>query len=431
MRKPIIQVKDVQKSFKKTANHALLVLDRVNFAIHEGEIVALLGRSGSGKSTLLRIIAGLVAPSAGEVIFREHAVTHPEPGLTMVFQHFALLPWLTVLENVELGLEARGVSRPERRAKALEAIDIVGLDGFESAYPKELSGGMAQRVGLARALVVDPEVLLMDEPFSALDVLTAENLRSDLIDIWRGDKANIKSVLLVTHNIEEAVSLADRILVFGDNPGHVRQEVQVNLPYPRNSEDARFRARVDEIYSLMTTTALERMPAIPKTRTIGMEYRLPKVQISEILGLLEELASYEGRIRVDLPELAENLHFEINELFPICEALEVLRLAQVSAGDIELTAVGRDIVNADIQERKKLFATQLMQHIPFVRFVREVLDTSPTHEEREKFFLERLESHLSEQAAEEVMTVVIDWGRYAELFAYDYNSGILSLENPE
>ncbi len=432
MLQDIIQVKDIKKSFKKQGSQELLVLDRVNFNIRQGEIIALLGRSGSGKSTLLRIIAGLIAPSSGEVVFRDQPIYAPAPGLTMVFQNFALLPWLTVLGNVELGLEAQGVGREERRARALEAIDIVGLDGFESAYPKELSGGMSQRVGLARALVVDPEVLLMDEPFSALDVLTAENLRGDLVNIWTSGKTNIKSVLLVTHNIEEAALLADRILVFGNDPGCVRSELTVDLPHPRDSESPAFRKLIDDIYGLMTTPKVERV-AVPmhKFKEIEIGYRLPSVDISEMLGLMEELASYEGQVKIDLPEVAAELHFEIDELFPITEALEILRFAKVSEGDIELTKAGRELAQADILAGKKIFAKHLLAYVPMARYIREVLDGRPNHEMPESFFLDVLEQHLSEQAAQEVLEVVIEWGRYAELFAYDYNSGLLSLENPE
>ncbi len=428
----IIQIRNVKKSFKKGRCQELLVLDNVNFNIYEGEIIALLGRSGSGKSTLLRIIAGLVAPSRGEVVFHDQAIRSPAPGLTMVFQHFALLPWLTVLENVELGLEAQGVSRHERRVRALEAIDIVGLDGFESAYPKEISGGMSQRVGLARALVVDPEVLLMDEPFSALDVLTAENLRRDLINIWSSGKTNIKSVLIVTHNIEEAAALADRILVFANDPGYVRAELPFNLSHPRDNEDPKFRELIDDIYGLMTTPEVEQV-ALPsdQNKVIDLAYRLPKVDISEIMGLIDQLASYEDQAAVDLPEIAEELHFEIDELFPITEALEILRFANVSEGDIALTAAGRQVANADILESKKVFARSLCAHVPMVKYVRDVLKSRPNHEAPEAFFLKELEQYLTEEVAEEVLATVIDWARYAEIFAYDYNSGLLSFENPK
>lgn len=428
----ILSVKNVKKSFRKKGINELLVLDHVNFDVKEGEIIAILGKSGSGKSTLLRIIAGLVQATEGEVTYRDQAISRPVDGLTMVFQHFALLPWLTVLENVELGLEAKGVSKKERRARALEAIDIVGLDGFESAYPKELSGGMSQRVGFARALVVDPEVLLMDEPFSALDVLTADNLRSDLIDIWRSDKTNIKAVIIVTHNIEEAAMLADRIFVFANNPGFIQEVLPVNLPHPRNDQDLNFRKVVDQIYTIMTTRiGAKKTEKTPAFKGIDVGYRLPQVEISELTGFIETLSSPEyGNKKVDLPELAEELHLEIDDLFPITEALEILHFAQVSKGDIELTAEGRAFADADILARKQIFAKHLMQYVPIVQLIRENLEAERDHEEGEDVFLEVLEKKLSEQASEEVLKIVIDWGRYAEIFAYDYNTGILSLENP-
>ena len=211
---PLIEVIGVQKSFKTGDRQDLLVLDDINFRMHEGEIIAILGKSGSGKSTLLRIIAGLIKPSNGAAYYRGKPVSGPARGIAMVFQSFALLPWLTVLQNVELGLEALGIARDERRERALKAIDTIGLDGFETALPKELSGGMRQRVGFARALVVNPDVLLMDEPFSALDVLTADNLKSDLLDLWQTKKTGLHGIVFVTHNIEEAALLADRIIVF-------------------------------------------------------------------------------------------------------------------------------------------------------------------------------------------------------------------------
>ena len=425
----IIEIKNISKSFKKHGMQSLLVLDRISFNISEGEIIAILGKSGSGKSTLLRTVAGLIKPSSGVVLYHGKPINMPVPGLTMVFQHFALMPWLTVLENVELGLEARGLAREEHRAYAIEAIDIVGLDGFESAYPKELSGGMSQRVGLARALVVDPEVLLMDEPFSALDVLTAENLRGDLINIWHSGKTNIKSVIIVTHNIEEAAFLANRILVFSSDPGTVRSEVKVDLPYPRNHQSHHFRRLVDDIYGLMTKPAVETIPEAIKFKTINVGYRLPQVPISEMMGFLETLVSHEQN-KVDLPELAEELHFEIDELFPIIEALEILRFAHVSGGDIVLTPAGRQLAEADILKCKDIFAQHLMDYVPLARRIRQELDEHSNHEISEEYFLEDLENYLSEQVANEVLTTVIDWGRYAEIFAYDYNSGMLSLENP-
>lgn len=426
---PVISVTNLRKTFNKPRVSELLVLDHMNFDIYPGEVVALLGRSGSGKSTLLRIIAGLIPPTSGQVVFCGKPIHEPIPGLTMVFQNFALMPWLTVLENVELGLEAQGVPREERRTRALAAIDVVGLDGFESAYPKELSGGMAQRAGLARALVVDPEVLLMDEPFSALDVLTAENLRSDLVNIWQSKKTNIKSVIIVTHNIEEAVILADRILVFAHDPGYVRSELAVDVPRPRDPESSEFRQLVDDVYGLMTTS-LVKTKERDRFDTIDHFYRLPKVTISEMMGFLETVAAHSESGRVDLPQLAEACLLEIDDMFPITEMLEMMQLAMVSEGDISLTKTGSDLVKADMLHRKQLFAGHLLAHVPLAQFIRQTLDQREAHVANEEHFLDILKQHLSAKVAEDVLTTVIDWGRYAEIFSYDYNAGVLSLENP-
>jgi NitT/TauT family transport system ATP-binding protein len=428
---PLIQINNLSKSFKKSERQDLLVLNRINLDIRQGEIIALLGKSGSGKSTLLRIIAGLIHPSDGQVLYRGQLVRGPVRGLSMVFQSFALFPWLTVLQNVELGLEAQGISRAECRARALEAIDIIGLDGFESAYPKELSGGMRQRVGFARALVVKPEVLLMDEPFSALDVLTADNLRNDLLDLWQDKKTHIRSILFVTHNIEEAAQLADRILVFSSNPGQIRGEIAVDIPHPRSDEHEKTQAIVDEIYTLMTTTIDQALGLTPRHVPSTIGYRLPKVSIAEITGFLDTLNSPDYQHKVDLPELADDLSLDVDKLFLITEALEILRFASVSKGDIELTEAGRYFSDADILDRKKIFALHLMRYVPLARHIRRVLDERPEHRASEDRFLRELEDHLSEDDAGEVLETVIDWGRHAELFAYDYNSGALSLENPE
>lgn len=428
----LVEVVDIKKSFKKSDNQDLLVLDNVHFTLREGELIALLGKSGSGKSTLLRIIAGLVRPNSGEIRFCHQPVLAPVPGMSMIFQSFALMPWLTVLQNVELGLEAQGVPAAERRARALKAIDIIGLDGFESAFPKELSGGMRQRVGFARALVVDPTVLLMDEPFSALDVLTADNLRSDLLDLWNEGKTKLKGIILVTHNIEEAAALADRILIFGSNPGRVRSQLTVDLDHPRNESEPAFRKLVDDIYTLMTQPE-EGVVAIRGLRfkTIDLGYRLPKVEISEITGFLEAVHTPEYKTKVDLPEIAEELHLNVDDLFPITEILEIMRFAIVEKADIALTDSGKKFADADILQRKKIFAENLMNYVPLARHIRHEIDKDPDHSVSEEQFLTELEDHLSHEAAEEVLKIVIDWGRYAEIFAYDYNTGLLSLENPQ
>lgn len=426
---PLIEIVNVKKSFTKDDRQNLLVLDQLNLKLYEGEIVALLGKSGSGKSTLLRIIGGLIKPTDGQVLHRGNYIYGPVKGLAMVFQNFALMPWITVLQNVELGLEAQGVPKAERRSRALKTIDMVGLDGFESAYPKELSGGMRQRVGLARALVIDPDILLMDEPFSALDVLTADNLRGDLLDLWQEKETKIKSILFVTHNIEEAVFLADRIIVFGASPNNIRAEVNVDIPHIRNEQDPKFRELVDHIYTLMTTPSATTSDFGYKMISLG--YRLPMVEISEITGFMDMLKEpkYVNR-KVDLPEIADELGMDLDSLFPITETLEIFRFAHVSKGDIELSNAGKRFAEADLLERKKIFASHLMSYVPLARHIRRVLDERPEHRATEERFLSELEDYLSEDAAKEVLNTVIEWGRYAEIFAYDYNNGQLSLENP-
>lgn len=432
MKQPIIDVIDVCQSFQKTDYQQRLVLDRVNFSLQENEIVAILGRSGSGKSTLLRIIAGLISPSSGKVLYRGQEVKKPMPGITMVFQSFALLPWLTVLQNVELGLEAMGIARDERRNRALKAIDTIGLDGFESAYPKELSGGMRQRVGFARALVVNPDILLMDEPFSALDVLTADNLKTDLIDLWQEKKTNTNGILFVTHNIEEAALLADRILIFKSDPGTLRAELAVNFEHPRNEQDPAFRKLVAQIYTLMTTQPQEEriLGYGIRHKKIGLGYRLPDADISELMGLIETVNAPEYAGRMDLPELADILHLNIDDLFPLVEVLEILRFAFISKGDIELSYAGKTFADADILERKKIFADHLLRYVPLVKHIRQSLDSANHQQEHKKGFLHELENYLSEEEAQRVLRLVIEWGRYAEIFAYHDNTGMLSLENP-
>src|SRR5246127_985037 len=297
----LIDIHGVCRSFPKGSGEALLVLENVDLTIQSGEIVGLLGRSGSGKSTLLRIIAGLISPSSGAAKCRGEAIQGPPNGVAMVFQSFALFPWLTVLQNVELGLEALGIDAAERRSRAIAAIDLIGLDGFESAYPKELSGGMRQRVGFARALVVHPDLLLMDEPFSALDVLTAETLRTDLIDLWIEGRLPIKSVLMVTHNIEEAVLMCDRILVFSSNPGRVAAEIKIDLAHPRNRLDPVFRQLVDSIYARMTQRAAAKTPTVEGIPGTGVGMVLNHVSSNVLSGLIETLAGPPYSGHADLP----------------------------------------------------------------------------------------------------------------------------------
>jgi NitT/TauT family transport system ATP-binding protein len=427
----LIDVKACRQAYHKDANADLVVLDDVNLTLHEGEIVALLGRSGSGKSTLLRIVSGLLKPTSGSVTWRGVPLSGPTEGVAMVFQSFALFPWLTVQENVELGLEARGVHRAERERRAEAAIDMIGLGGFENAYPKELSGGMRQRVGLARALVVHPDLLLMDEPFSALDVLTAETLRTDLIDLWVDGKLPVKSVLMVTHNIEEAVLMCDRILVFSSNPGRVAHELKVPFPHPRNRLNTDFRQLVDDIYGIMTRRkAVEpRLPTAPQPSPLAMP--LHTVGTNVMSGLMETLVSEPYNGRADLPALAASLQYEVDDLLPLGETLQLMGFAVLEEGDILLTEQGRSFVNADVEERKRIFAAALRQHVPLINMIRQVLDERWNHRASAVRFRDELEDHMSANYAQDTLRTVIGWGRYAELFSYDEEAEQFGLEDIE
>jgi NitT/TauT family transport system ATP-binding protein len=425
----VLDVRGVKRSFDRPSGEPLVVLEAVDLKLKRGEIVGLLGRSGSGKSTLLRIVAGLIKASAGEVFYRGKTLRGPAEGIAMVFQSFALFPWLTVLQNVEAGLEAQGVAPEEMRERALQAIDIIGLDGFANAYPRELSGGMRQRVGFARALVTDPTILLMDEPFSALDVLTAETLRTDFLDLWTEKKLPIQSTLLVTHNIEEAVFMCDRILVFSSNPGRVVSEIKVPFAHPRNRLDPRFRQLVDEIYARMTTKQPGQFGKPAQVLSIGE--RLPDVSTNLLAGLLETMASERFNGRADLPMLADELSLEIDELFPIAESLQMLGYAEVAAGDIHLTTIGKEFAEADTQVRKRSFARQLVTRIPLAAHIKSVLDERPGHRAPLVRFLSELEDYLSDSAAEDTLRALTKWGRYAELFTYDDATEAFSLEMPE
>jgi NitT/TauT family transport system ATP-binding protein len=430
----LIAAEKISKTYQAPDHAGRLVLDHIDFALKEGEIVAILGKSGSGKSTFLRVLAGLTAPSEGKVVYRGRVVTEPASGIAMVFQTFALFPWLTVLGNVELGLEALGVPRAERRERALKAIDVIGLDGFESAYPKELSGGMRQRVGFARALVVNPDILLLDEPFSALDVLTAETLRGDLQDLWVERRMPTKGIILVSHNIEEAVEMADRIIVFGSDPGCIRADIPDTLPRPRDWASAGFRQIVDHVYGLLTTTPQgavgRRARGDLGAADPGIGYRLPSASIQQLTGLIEALCQPPFSGRADLPHIAESTQISDEDMFVLVEAIQLLGFGNASGGDIEASAAGRAFADADILGRKQIFAEHIVKHVPLVAHIRKVLDERPGHAAPESRFLAEIEDHLSEEEAQRVLETVINWGRYAELFAYDYDRGTLSLENP-
>jgi NitT/TauT family transport system ATP-binding protein len=428
MNTALLDIHGLCHTFPKADGGELVVLDGIELQVAQGQIVGLLGRTGSGKSTLLRLIAGLAQPSGGSVTYLGQPVLGPAPGIAMVFQGFALFPWLTVLENVQLGLEALGLPEAEIRKRALAAIDLIGLDGYESAYPRELSGGMRQRVGFARALVVHPNILLMDEPFSALDVLTAETLRTDFLELWGDGKLPIKGVVLVTHNIEEAVLMCDRILLFSNNPGRIIREIGVDLPQPRNRLDTRFRDLVEKIYVAMTARTAAAQAGLERQITINTV--LPRVSANLFSGLIEALAAEPYHGKADLPVLADELHMEGDELFPVAEAMQMFHFAEVEGGDIKLTDTGKQFAELGTDDRKKLFQKQLLAYIPLATHVRRVLQERANHVAPKSRFLDELEDHMSTEDAEHTLRAVTAWGRYAEAFAYDDDTGMFSLENP-
>jgi NitT/TauT family transport system ATP-binding protein len=432
---PIIVARQVEKSFRQPEGRMIQVIAPIDLSLEADTVTALLGPSGSGKSTLLRILSGLAAPSAGEVTWHGRPMSQCRPNVAIVFQSFALFPWLTVLENVEAPLLARGMSHLERHQQALRALATVGLKGFENAYPKELSGGMKQRVGFARALAVQPEVLFMDEPFSALDVLTAENLRGELMELWLARKIPTRSIFIVTHNIEEAVLLADRILVLGRNPAKIRADFRVALSQPRDRKSPSFLPYVDYIYKVMTQPELELAP--PSAAGLPAKARtqmLPHARPGGIAGLLELLMDRGGT--EDLYHVAEELHLEVDDLLPIVEAASLLGFGKAREGDVEITPEGRAFVEADIEKQKSLFRDAALAHVELLQRMHKALESKSDGTMPLQFFHDLLDEHFSEADTEKQIETALYWGRYGEIFTYDPETDRLRLhrggaaENP-
>lgn len=426
MGQAVIELQQVAKTFRSADGRERPVLEGVDFTLREGEIVALLGPSGSGKSTLLRIMAGLVAADHGQVQYRGRPLYAPARAISMVFQSFALFPWLTVQQNVELGLEARGLPPAERASKAAAAIGLIGLAGFEGALPRELSGGMRQRVGLARALVVEPDVLLMDEAFSALDVLTGERLREDILGLWRGGKLPTRAMLVVSHNIEEAILMADRVLIFASDPGRIRCQISVQLPQPRDPDSAEVRALIDEVYALMTIGGTRGRRSGEAAQPQITE-RLPEADVARMDGLLELLVEEPFQGRSDLPRLAEESGLVDTELLPVAHAVALLGLAQFDRGDLQLTPLGRRYVEGSHTLRQEVFGQQLLAHVPLAAHIRHSLEQEPNGLLPDKPFRRLLAERHGEAEAERILHTVITWGRHGEVFEYDYTTGIVRL----
>jgi len=427
---PLLRIAHLGREFPRPSGGSQVVLDDIDFTLTEGEIVGLLGRSGCGKSTLLRIVAGLVSPTCGEVLYRGRAVREPSKGIAMVFQTFALFPWLTVLQNVQAGLDAQQIPELEAQRRALVAIGLIGLSGFENAYPRELSGGMRQRVGFARALVVEPDLLLMDEPFSALDVLTAETLRSDLVDLWSQRKLAIRAILIVTHNIEEAVFMCDRILVMSSNPGRIGAEIAVPLPHPRDRLATSFRAIVDDIYARMTAGPAPGRGAGSTEPTVSLTTRLPLIGAPRIIALTDALSASPFDGSAELSALALRLRLNVAGLFRMAEVAQMLGFVEMREGTVRLTAAGHALSASEIQDRSKLFAEHLLRSVPLAAYIRRVLEDRPSHQAPRSRFLEELEDHLGPSDAEHTLTAVTGWGRYAEAFFYDHRARLFSLAKP-
>ncbi|MBT2301203.1 nitrate/sulfonate/bicarbonate ABC transporter ATP-binding protein [Variovorax paradoxus] len=427
MAEAIVELKGVRKSFRSADGAARSVLEGVDFRLAEGEIVALLGQSGSGKSTLLRILAGLIGVDGGGVRYRGQPLYGPARGIAMVFQSFALFPWLTVQQNVELGLEARGVEPAERARRAAAAIELIGLAGFEGALPRELSGGMRQRVGIARALVVEPEVLLMDEAFSALDVLTGERLRDDILQLWDSGAMPTRAMLVVSHNIEEAVLMADRVLIFASDPGRVRAELPIALPRPRDGESLEVRALIDEVYTLMTAGAAVADRAREEPLHMHLGDRLPDADVGRMEALLEMLVEDGRQGRADLPQLAEEAGLTDHELLPLAQALALLGFAQLADADLHLTPLGQRYVEGTHTLRQQLFGQQLLAHVPLAAHVRHSLEQAPSGELPQEPFLLLLRESLDTAVAERALRTAIEWGRYGEVFEYDFHTGLIHL----
>lgn len=428
----IVETREIEKYYVQPEGNRIEVIAPTNLAIYPEQILALLGPSGSGKSTLLRMLTGLVPPSTGEVRWHRGAPIDGQANVSIVFQNFALFPWLTVLENVEAPLAARGIGEVDRRKRALKILDTVGLDGFETAYPKELSGGMKQRVGFARALVVEPDVLFMDEPFSALDVLTAENLRGELLELWTNKKMPTRAIFLVTHNIEEAVLLADRVVVLGRNPGRIRADFEVDLPRPRDRKSRRFLELVDHIYKVLTQPDVEHAPpAGPAAKQAAAAGRaatyqmLPHARPGGIAGLLEILIDRGGK--EDIYNLADELAMEVGDLLPIIEACALLGFIRVQEGDVEITPEGKTFAEADILTRKSLFRDAALQHVTLLKQIHNALRAKADRTLPDDFFSDVLDEHFSADEAEAQLQTAIHWGRYAEVFDYDAKSGRLHL----
>lgn len=426
MTNTLLQLEHIYQVYGAGARRFTAVED-INLTLSEGEFVALLGPSGCGKSTLLRIIAGLQEASQGKVLYRGQPLRGVNPHASIVFQTFALFPWLSVFENVELALKVKGIPPDRRLDQAVDLLDRVGLDGFESAYPRELSGGMRQKVGFARAMAVEPELLCLDEPFSALDVLSAESLRGELLELWTEGKIPTKAILMVSHNIDEAVFMADRIVVMEKEPGRIVAEIKINLPHPRQRKSEEFQRFVDQVYGILagqTRSEQEELGSAPGER--GRTRTLPEIAIGDLTGLLEHLAEMPNN-RGDIYRLEDELGVDTDHLLRLTDAAELLGFAVIAKGDIELTPLGQTFAEASILARKEIFAVRA-RRLPIMNWLLKMLRAAENQKLKREVIRTALSLDFPPEIAESQIDTLINWGRYAELLAYDDDEEIIFLE---
>ncbi len=421
--KDLIEIRDIGMTFVTPSGKPLPVLEHINLNVAENEFLCILGASGSGKSTILRIMTGLLKPTIGTVTVDGRPLRGNNPYTAIVFQSFALLPWLTVEENIGLGLDALHAPHEQIVEKAKRAIDQVGLEGFEEAYPKELSGGMKQRVGIARALVVDPRILCMDEPFSALDALTAENLRSEVLDLFHANAGTLSSVVMVTHSIDEAVELASRIIVLDAHPGRIKAEFANPLPYPRDPRSQEYVDLSSRIHALITNAVL---PFTEEQKSVSKTEILPAANIEEIFGLLGVLAD-EGRLGAG--DLAEAASRRFDETLQIIKAAELLSLVESPGPDVVITALGKEIVEADVNQQKILLNKQLRK----LRTFQLLLDTLHQNDGEVPYevLIEDFATRMPYEEPAQLLDTVIDWGRFAELIGYRPKEDVVYLDTGE
>jgi NitT/TauT family transport system ATP-binding protein len=412
------------------------VLEDVSLAVNRGEVIAILGPSGCGKSTLLRALVGLLKPTSGAVLAHGQPLRGIHPGISIVFQNFALYPWLTVGQNIEVALNGLGLDPSAARKRILRCIDLVGLEGYEKSYPKELSGGMKQRVGIARALARGPELLCMDEPFSALDVFTAETLRSEVYRLWTGgstaDVGAVKSVLMITHIIEEAVFLADRIVIMGTRPGHVRQIIANTIPHPRDYQSPQFLSMVQHIHDIIVKEHLPEEPAAEAAAAaeaggIPMPEPLPLVNFSAVIGLMEILNDHRGRM--DIFAIDQLTDYDFGQTLSVIKAGEMLDFLDTPKNDVLLTELGRRFLQQDVNGRKALLNEQLRKLGTF-RFVLQILSEAKDHQLPHEVVIEELVMRLPTQDPDAMFQTIVGWGRYAELLTYSADTETLALNEP-